>query len=44
VAEQLKGGKTDDATDLPNFLWLIRDHQLKMVFSCLKKKAVLKKR
>jgi hypothetical protein len=30
VAEQLRGGRSDAGTDLPNFLWLIRDHQLKM--------------
>jgi hypothetical protein len=30
VAEQLRGGRSDSSTDLPNFLWLIRDHQLKM--------------
>jgi hypothetical protein len=30
VAEQLRGGRSDASTDLPNFLWLIRDHQLKM--------------
>jgi hypothetical protein len=29
VAEQLRGGRSDASTDLPNFLWLIRDHQLK---------------
>jgi hypothetical protein len=29
VAEQLGGG-ADDKTDKPNFMWLIRDHQLAM--------------
>ncbi|PRP76870.1 hypothetical protein PROFUN_13214 [Planoprotostelium fungivorum] len=29
VADQIRGGETTD-TDKPNFLWLIRDHQLAM--------------
>lgn len=30
VAEQLRGTRVDSTTDKPNFLWLIRDHQLKL--------------